>query len=108
MFEGQIEGGTEVTGRGRRGRRRIQLMDDLKTSRYWKLKEETLDKNSLWNRLWTCHKRLHGGSGSGGESDDGDDDVGGGGGHVCTLCGASPSSCAPSSKRCNGNSVIRK
>jgi hypothetical protein len=33
---------------GRRGRRRKQLLDDLKEKRrYWKLKEETLDR-SLW------------------------------------------------------------
>jgi hypothetical protein len=36
-------------------------MDDLKETRgYWKLKEEALDlgvcENSLWKRLWTCHK----------------------------------------------------
>jgi len=33
---------------GRRGRRRQQLLDDLKENRgYWKLKEEALDR-SLW------------------------------------------------------------
>jgi hypothetical protein len=29
---------------GRRGRRRKQLLDDLKDRRYWKLKEEALDR----------------------------------------------------------------
>jgi hypothetical protein len=39
--EGKIEGGIGVTGR--RGRRRKQLLDDLKENiRYWKLKEEAL------------------------------------------------------------------
>jgi hypothetical protein len=33
---------------GRRGRRRKQLLDDLKEKiRYWKLKEEALDR-TLW------------------------------------------------------------
>jgi len=37
-----IEGKIEVTGR--QGRRRKQLLDDLKKNReYWKLKEEALD-----------------------------------------------------------------
>jgi hypothetical protein len=47
---GKLEGRIEMTGR--RGRRRNQLLDDLKGKRrYWKL------KNSLWKRLRTCHKR---------------------------------------------------
>jgi hypothetical protein len=38
-----IEGKIEVTGR--RGRRRMQLLDDLKEKRgQWKLKEEALDR----------------------------------------------------------------
>jgi hypothetical protein len=39
VIEGKLEGRIEVTGR--RGRRRKQLLDDLKEMRrYWKLKEE--------------------------------------------------------------------
>jgi hypothetical protein len=46
VIEGKIEGGIEVTGR--RGRRRKQLLNDLKENRrYWKLKEEALD-STLW------------------------------------------------------------
>jgi hypothetical protein len=45
VIEAKIEGRIEVTGR--RGRRRKQLLDDLKEKRgYWKLKEETLDRNA--------------------------------------------------------------
>jgi hypothetical protein len=45
-IEGKIEGMIEVTGR--RGRRRKQLLDDLKDQRgYWKLKKEALDR-TLW------------------------------------------------------------
>jgi hypothetical protein len=41
MIEGKLEGRIEMTGR--RGRRRKQLLDDLKEKRrYWKLKEEAL------------------------------------------------------------------
>jgi hypothetical protein len=59
IFEGQIEERTEVTGR--RGRRRRQLLEDLKEKRgYCKLEEEVLDRtlveNSLWKRLRTCRK----------------------------------------------------
>ena len=44
--EGQIEERIEVTGR--RGRRRKQLLDDLKEKRgYCKLKEEALDR-TVW------------------------------------------------------------
>jgi hypothetical protein len=40
---GKVEGWVEVTERG--GRRRKQLLDDLKERRdYWKLKEEALDR----------------------------------------------------------------
>jgi hypothetical protein len=43
---GKIEGRIEVTGR--RERRRKQLLDDVKEKRrYWKLKEEALDR-TLW------------------------------------------------------------
>jgi hypothetical protein len=46
ITEGKIEGRTEVTIR--RGRRRKQLLNDLKeTTRYCKLKEEALDR-TLW------------------------------------------------------------
>jgi hypothetical protein len=43
VIEGKLEGRIEKTGR--RGRRRKQLLDDLKEKRrYWKLKEEALDR----------------------------------------------------------------
>jgi hypothetical protein len=43
VIEGKLEGWIEMTGR--RGRRRKQLLDDLKEKkRYWKLKEEALDR----------------------------------------------------------------
>jgi hypothetical protein len=46
VTEGKSEGRTEMTGR--RGRRRKQPLDDLKKKRrYWKLKEEALDR-TLW------------------------------------------------------------
>jgi hypothetical protein len=46
VINGKIEGRIEVTGS--RGRRRKQPLDDLKeTRRYWKLKEEALDR-TLW------------------------------------------------------------
>ena len=46
VIEGTIKGRVEVTGR--RGRRRKQLMDDLKEKRgSWKFKEETLAR-TLW------------------------------------------------------------
>jgi hypothetical protein len=45
---------------GRQGRRRKQLLDDLKEKRrYCKLKEETLDntlENWFWKGPWTCLK----------------------------------------------------
>jgi len=44
--EGKVKGGVEVTGR--RGRRRIKLLDDLKDRRgYSHLKEEVLDR-TVW------------------------------------------------------------
>jgi hypothetical protein len=46
VIEGKLEGRIEMTGR--RGRRRKQLLDDLKEKkRYCKLKEEALDR-TLW------------------------------------------------------------
>jgi hypothetical protein len=46
VIEGKLEGRIEMSGR--RGRRRKQLLDDLKEKkRYWKLKEEALDR-TLW------------------------------------------------------------
>jgi hypothetical protein len=49
ITEGKIEGRVEVTGR--LGRRRKQLLDDLKKKRgYWKLKEEALDRTP-----WRTH-----------------------------------------------------
>jgi hypothetical protein len=46
VIEGKLEGRREMTGR--RGRRRKQLLDDLKEKRgYWKLKEEALDR-TVW------------------------------------------------------------
>jgi alpha-D-ribose 1-methylphosphonate 5-triphosphate synthase subunit PhnL len=46
VIEGKLEGRIEMTGR--RGRRRKQLLDNLKVkNRYWKLKEEALDR-TLW------------------------------------------------------------
>jgi hypothetical protein len=49
VIEGKLEGRIEMTGR--RGRRRKQLLVDLKEKRrYWKLKEEALDRT-----LWRTH-----------------------------------------------------
>jgi len=46
VIEGKIKGGIEVTGR--RGRRRRELLDDLKERRvYSQLKEEALDR-TMW------------------------------------------------------------
>jgi hypothetical protein len=43
VTEGKLEGRIEMTGR--RGRRWKQLLDDHKEKRrYWKLKEEALDR----------------------------------------------------------------
>jgi hypothetical protein len=43
VIEGKLDGRIEMTGR--RGRRRKQLLDDLKEKRrYWELKEEALDR----------------------------------------------------------------
>jgi hypothetical protein len=46
---GKLEGRIEMTGR--RGRRRKQLLDALKEKRrYWKLKEEAIDRT-----MWRTH-----------------------------------------------------
>jgi hypothetical protein len=46
VIEGKLEGRIEVTER--RGRRRKQPLDNLKEKRrYWKLKEEALDR-TVW------------------------------------------------------------
>jgi hypothetical protein len=46
VIEGKLEGRIEMTGRWRR--RRKQLLDDVKEKRrYWKLKEEALDR-TMW------------------------------------------------------------
>jgi hypothetical protein len=50
VIEGKLEGRIEMTGR--RGRRRKQLLDDLKENRgYWKLKEEALDRSQWRSRF---------------------------------------------------------
>jgi hypothetical protein len=55
VIERKLEGRIEMTGR--RGRRRKQLLDDLKEKRrYWKLKVEALDR-TLWR---TCFGRGYG------------------------------------------------
>jgi hypothetical protein len=55
VIEGKLEGRIEMTGR--RGRRRMQLLDDLKEKRsYWKLKEEALDRS----QRRTCFGRGYG------------------------------------------------
>ena len=53
-----------MEGTGRRGRRRKQLLDDLKETRgCWKLNKEALDRtlggggNWLSKILWTCGER---------------------------------------------------
>jgi hypothetical protein len=50
VIEGKLEGRTDMTGR--RGRRRKQLLDDLKEKRrYWKLKEKALDRTQWSTRF---------------------------------------------------------
>jgi len=50
VIKGKIEGRIEVNGR--RGRRRKQLLDDLKKTRgYCELKEEALDRNRWRTRF---------------------------------------------------------
>jgi hypothetical protein len=57
IIEEKIEGRVEVAGR--RGRKRKQLLDDLKETRgYWKWKKRSTRsqfvENLLWKRQWTC------------------------------------------------------
>jgi hypothetical protein len=55
VIEGKIKGGIEVTGQ--RGRRRRNLLDNLKERRgYSHLKEETLDR-TIWR---ACFGRVYG------------------------------------------------
>jgi hypothetical protein len=56
VIEVKLEERIEMTGR--RGRRRKQLLHDLKVKTgYWKLKSRShCMENSLWKRLWTCCK----------------------------------------------------
>jgi hypothetical protein len=50
VIEGKLERIIEMTGR--RGRRRKQLLDDLKEERrYWKWKEEALDRTPWRTRF---------------------------------------------------------
>jgi hypothetical protein len=50
VIEGKLEGRIEMTGR--RGRRRKQLLDDLKEKReHWKLKDEALDRSQWRSRF---------------------------------------------------------
>jgi hypothetical protein len=64
VIEGKVEGRIDVTGR--RGRRRKQILNDLKeTTVYWKLEEAVPTsshsvKKSLWKSLRTCRKRDYG------------------------------------------------
>jgi hypothetical protein len=53
VIKGKLGGRIEMTGR--RGRRRKQLLDDLKEKRrYWKLREEALD-HTLWRTRFGRH-----------------------------------------------------
>ena len=53
VIEGKVQGGIEVTGR--RGRRRRQLLDDLKEKiGYYHLKEEALDRPMWRARFVRC------------------------------------------------------
>jgi hypothetical protein len=48
----------KILGTRGRGRRRMQLLDDLKeTRRYWKVKEEAQDR-TLWRTQQSVWKRL--------------------------------------------------
>jgi hypothetical protein len=53
VIEGNIKGGIEV--KGRRGRRRRKLLDDVKEKRGGSFRSQDVE-SSLWKRLWTCHK----------------------------------------------------
>jgi len=58
VTEGKIQGWIEVTGR--QGRRRRELLDDLKERRGFSFERGSSGsqyvESSLWKRLWTCHK----------------------------------------------------
>jgi Cys-tRNA synthase (O-phospho-L-seryl-tRNA:Cys-tRNA synthase) len=58
----KIEGKTEVSGR--RGRRCNLLLDELKERRILEIERGSTTwhcmQNSLWKRLWTCHKTDYG------------------------------------------------
>jgi hypothetical protein len=58
VIERKIEGRIEVTGRG--GKRRKQLLDDLKEKKILEIERGSTRshpvENSLWKRLRTCHK----------------------------------------------------
>jgi hypothetical protein len=63
VTEGNVEGRTEV--RERLGRRRMQILDNVKEKRgYWKLKEEALDR-TVWRigfgRVYEIGVRQRGG-----------------------------------------------
>jgi hypothetical protein len=54
VSEGKLKGRTEMTGR--RGRRRKQLLDGFKEKRrYWKLKDEALDRTMWRTRFRRCY-----------------------------------------------------
>jgi hypothetical protein len=51
---GKIEGSIEITGK--RGRRRKQLLDDLRETRaYWKLKDEAVDPTVWRSHFGRCY-----------------------------------------------------
>jgi len=59
VIRGKIEGEIEVTGR--RGRRRKQILDNVKEMRgYRRMKGRSIRsysvENLFWTRLWTCLK----------------------------------------------------
>jgi hypothetical protein len=53
VIGGKVEGKIEMMGR--QGRRRKQLLDDLKENRRGSTRSQTVE-NSLWKRLRTCRK----------------------------------------------------
>ena len=63
FIESKIDGKIEVEGR--RGRMRKHILDYMKEAGgYWKMKRGSTRSqfmlNSLWKRLWTCRKTVHG------------------------------------------------
>jgi hypothetical protein len=58
VIEGKLEGRIEMMGR--RGRRRMQLLDDLKEKKILEIERGSARlhpvENSLWKRLRTCRK----------------------------------------------------